>query len=278
MSEITKEVLRYFRLHRPPTTAAPVVRSEIPITISLTTLPERLPFLYRTLSSLTDQTTAAHQIIIWIPKQLRRGQGEYRTPEWLSCFPGVSLRQVPEDLGPITKLVPALAEFWHTADMRIISLDDDVIYPRRLVECMARYTQEYPEAALGGIGYRIPKSYRDADRNRCKVYAARLLRPEPVEVLSGYGAYLVRPHFFSRQFLDTSQNPESAFYSDDIWISGSLATRSVARLVIPIAARFSALKTRTSQSPLSLCRTANRDGHHNEQMMTLFADHWQHYG
>lgn len=87
--------------------------------ISITTLPSRLNHIKPCIDSLKRQNIP---IYLWIPKYVKRlKEGfDYKLPKYLD---GVYIKIV-DDLGSLTKLVPALG-----VAENIITADDDVIYP-----------------------------------------------------------------------------------------------------------------------------------------------------
>ena len=95
---------------------------EIPVIISLTTIPERLHKTAIVIECLLRQTAKPDRLILWPDKKLAAG-----IPPLLrkQTRRGLEIRLV-EDIGPYTKIIYALKEF---PGCRIVTADDDVFYP-----------------------------------------------------------------------------------------------------------------------------------------------------
>jgi hypothetical protein len=242
------------------------------IVISLTTLAERINRITPTLYSLLDQSVLPKKIMVWIPKYSIREQKEVSIDD-LPDIPMVEYRMVDRDLGPITKLIPSLIEYDQNPNQRIICLDDDIIYSRHLIESYEAESQKNPEAALAIIGYDVPANFNDKNRFKTKVYATNIQKQREVDVVTGYGSFMIKPSFFAQQFL-TEERPKEAYFTDDLCVSGHLAEQGVKKYIFPVSWGFSHLKRLSSWSNYSLSNSVNKDGINNEVMMRYYKDYW----
>jgi hypothetical protein len=242
------------------------------IVISLTTLAERINRITPTLYSLLDQSVLPKKIMVWIPKYSIREQKEVSIDD-LPDIPMVEYRMVDRDLGPITKLIPSLIEYDQNPNQRIICLDDDIIYSRHLIESYEAESQKNPEVALAIIGYDVPANFNDKNRFKTKVYATNIQKQREVDVVTGYGSFMIKPSFFAQQFL-TEERPKEAYFTDDLCVSGHLAEQGVKKYIFPVSWGFSHLKRLSSWSNYSLSNSVNKDGINNEVMMRYYKDYW----
>ncbi|MDH3465657.1 MAG: glycosyltransferase [Gammaproteobacteria bacterium] len=113
------------------------------IVVSLTTLPYRLPLVHFAIESLFAQTVLPGRIILWITNRINSGNAHTPQIEALVAR-GLEIKQV-EDLGPHTKLLYALREF---PDKKIITVDDDIIYPINSVQCLWEQHLKFPNAVI----------------------------------------------------------------------------------------------------------------------------------
>jgi hypothetical protein len=180
---------------------------------------------------------------------------------------------VDHDLGPITKLIPSLIEYDQNPNQRIICLDDDIIYSRYLIESYEVESQKNPEAALAIIGYDVPANFNDKNRFKTKVYATNIQKQREVDVVTGYGSFMIKPSFFAQQFL-TEERPKEAYFTDDLCVSGHLAEQGIKKYIFPVSWGFSHLKRLSSWSDYSLSNSVNKDGVNNEVMMRYYKDYW----
>ena len=159
--------------------APPPVRSPLPLPgspghqkvwITLTTLPGRIYQIERTVMSLLHQTTPADELVISVPAHSDREGTAYPTPDWLQRLverrvepPFVRIRRVPVDFGPATKLIPSVMEAQRELGENVLLLvvDDDTLYPPRLLETLLEWNRRLPEAALAFSGWPvITKSFK----------------------------------------------------------------------------------------------------------------------
>lgn len=100
-----------------------------PLIVSLTSHPRRFASLHRTLACLLGQTVKPDRVVLWL------GSGAAaRLPRQVRALAarGLEVRE-SEDLGPHTKLLPALAAF---PDAYLVNADDDVYYPADWLETL----------------------------------------------------------------------------------------------------------------------------------------------
>lgn len=106
---------------------------EIPVIVSLTSYPPRIPLLYCTLYSLSRQTARPRRIVLWLATD-EFPQRERELPESLLCFRrcGLEIRWC-RNTRSFKKLIYALKEFQNDI---VVTCDDDVIYSRIWLESL----------------------------------------------------------------------------------------------------------------------------------------------
>lgn len=253
-------------------------RSEV--IVSLTTIPSRLPHLEWTLKSLMRQTVAPARIVLNLPRFSRREGCAYEVPERLRTLAAVEIREV-EDLGPATKLVPTLLA--EPADRMIVTLDDDRIYPAKLIETLERAARADPDGAFAFGGWIVPADYVDRPttvasnffmRPPAPVRATRLGAPKAVDVPLGFCGYLVRPRFFDLAALtDWSAAPDCAFFVDDVWIGAHC--RADIRVVPSRLSNYQPKLLRPFYRETSLGRINRGSGGHEMRHNTIVLRHFR---
>jgi hypothetical protein len=198
------------------------------VIVSLTSIPSRLSMIDDTLKSLLRQSRAPAEIRLYLPRTSKREQVPYRVPERLKRLKSIVIVEVEEDLGPATKFLPILGDV--TPEQKVLIVDDDRIYPRRMVEVLDAAATERPRAAYGLGGTIVAMDLVDRPTTLkmnllriapAQIRATRIAQPTEVDILMGCHGYLVRPQHFDLQRLsDYSQAPPEAYFADDIWISG----------------------------------------------------------
>jgi len=115
----------------------------------------------------------------------------------------------------------------------IITMDDDVRYPRHLIEEMVRNSRRLPNAALGFKGFRLPPHPPYHHDHFHYIDSEEVESDTLVDVLGGVTSILYRSAFFDVDRLqDYYYHPSSAFFVDDEWIAGVLAEGGIPRVVL----------------------------------------------
>lgn len=253
-----RKLMREDPAPRPPAPARPER-----LVVTLTTVPERMDRLAPVLRSLLDQTVPADRIVLARPEISRRSGRPY--PALEPAFPGVDVIEATDE-GPATKLLPALRAEPQAA---LLVVDDDVIYPADFIEQMLAWHRRLPQAAIGWRGWQIrpgvhPKRFRH-------VFATELAAPRSVDILLGTWGYLVPPGALDAAVHDFSGYPPGVRFVDDVWFSGHLARRGVARIVVP----GRGLPVETEASDLAaLTFGPNSTGTNDLEAIEAFARWW----
>lgn len=245
---------------------------------SMTTTPDRINKLKPTINSLLRQTEAPKGIFLNIPHKSRSGKS-FNIPDFLLSHEKIIILRC-EDEGPVTKLLPTLRYFSNrTESVPVVVLDDDQVYPKTLLETYARKSKNENQYAWTLCGWLAPKDLKHQSRNVLLGGGVKLTSPKAnitedtdVDILQGASSYLIETGFFNDAVF---QLIKSAFYADDVWISGILAKQGVATKVA--ASDFPYIRI-TSLNFLfygkTLKKTANRDNTHNDSLYHFFKDDW----
>jgi hypothetical protein len=260
LGSVLQDFHRARRLRRadaPP--RKPVERVER-IVVTLTSIADRAGTIAPALRSLLDQTIPADRVILaWPTHSLRTG---LPNPELLNLPEGIEVLRC-DDLGPATKLLPALVA---EPDALLIVVDDDVIYPVDFIETLISAHRLSREAAVGYRGWRLEGDRDPKDLDH--VFATALVKPEEVDILFGTWGYLIPPGALDEAVQQFSGWPAELRWVDDVWVSGHLARRGVPRLVVP--AKRLPLETAASAIG-ALTDGLNRSGSNDRIAIKAFA-------
>ena len=167
---------------------------------------------------------------------------------------------------------------------RIVVLDDDQVYPKKLVETYLKESNELPDASFCQVGWKVPKSFDHADRVqyygakfRLKGQKPPVKKREEIEILQGASSYAVKPKFFDQEISDYESAPKEARFVDDIWFSGLLAKRNVKKYVVPGLFKYCRLSNAKTRSGTGLVNTANKAHDNNNKLYQYFEDYWKLY-
>jgi hypothetical protein len=239
---------------------------------SLTTLPDRIHNLEPTICSLLNQTRPPDEIVLAVPEFSVRQKQPYSIPKYLSKFPTLRILRCKTDCGPATKFIPVIQEELHAgrSGTLIMVVDDDRVYPRDALETYLHYHEQFPNAALCFRGGPMPRNFYWF---LPKLFlGSRIREARRVAVITGCGSYLIQPCFFDSTLWNYSGAPASAFYMDDIWISGNLDRRGVEKFVVPASAMMRTVRQQTGT--MSLHRVPRGRTYHNNEVVEYFRDSW----
>ncbi len=242
------------------------------VIVCLSTLPDRIDNLEPTLRCLLEQTRPPDEIVVVVPAFSNRQQKEYVVPGYLEKIQRVRILRCQQDWGPATKFIPVIQEELAAGrgDTLIMVVDDDRIYPSDALETYLHYHAQLPDAALCFRGALIPHSLVWF---LPKIIRANQIRePKAVAVVTGTASYLVQPRFFDSTLWDYTGAPKSAFYMDDIWISGCLDRGGVKKFVVPGSAMMRA--ARAQKGTMALCDVPNGTVRSNTEVINYFRDSW----
>jgi hypothetical protein len=225
--------------------------------ISLSSIPPRFGMIGPVLQGLVAQRSRPEAIELYIPRSFRR------FPEWGGALPevpeGITVVRVDEDLGPATKILPAVRARRGQA-IDIFYVDDDRVYGRDTTRIALDIRKALPGAAICGAGHGLRERFgleapdlpapqmvklQKTPAVRAELQWRRLhsalrrvtgsgphgrtprklvARSGYAEIACGYGGVLVRPDFFD----DVAYAiPPVLWAVDDVWLSGMLARRGI---------------------------------------------------
>ena len=196
------------------------------IVVCLTSTPARLARADKTLKSLMAQSKAPLRIRLHIPwASLREGR-PYEIPPRFTALRSVEVVRC-DDLGPATKLIPALRDL--PPNQPLLIVDDDSIYPSTMIEDFCRALGDLSDQALALSGWVVPTDLTDRpdtawslirERPPAAIHATRRRASFPVDIMRACDGYLVRPCFFDLAAIeDYRVAPPAARWVDDVWIS-----------------------------------------------------------
>lgn len=183
--------------------------------VSLTSFPQRMSDIHFTLYSLLNQTLKPDALILWL------GDQEFPDKEGDLPLNVLSLRNNGltikwcKDIGPYTKLIPALMEY---PEDIIVTADDDIYYPRNWLELIYKAYVKEPQYIHCHRAHRITF---DKNKNVKKylewILAAGNVEPSFCNFLTGVGGVLYPPGALNKDVLDEEVFLKLSPAADDIW-------------------------------------------------------------
>lgn len=222
---------------------------------TLSSIPPRFADIGQTLQSLLAQSAKADRIILYIPYSYKRFS------DWDGALPkvpdGVEIVRVAQDLGPATKILPAILTF-QGLDCDILFFDDDRHYTPGWAATLLTESRVRPGCCIATRGLmahslvgsrperarqpiaKVRQEWSDWRFRFRRIWLRRrhgaqwLYQPDSqrrrfgssgyIDIFEGCGGVLVRPEYFDATVFEI---PNVAWAVDDIWLSAMLAKNNV---------------------------------------------------
>lgn len=186
------------------------------ITISFTTYPARVKCLPMVIGSLVRQTRKPNRIVLYLSKLQF---ADLNNPIFSSIKKqGVEIKLCDSDLRSHKKYLYAIQEF---PEDLIITVDDDIIYDKNLVDDLYQSYLRHPNAVSAKRVHRI----RFDSANKVKPYlewdiaTQELIDTESFElVATGCGGILYPPYGLIQEYSNVEVIRETCMNADDLWL------------------------------------------------------------
>ena len=129
------------------------------VIVSITTYPARVKNVWVTLASLLSQSYKPRKVILYLSRE--QFDVNYKLPHNLIRLQkrGLEIVFVDDDLKPHKKYLYAMREF---SEYKIITADDDILYPEDHIERFVTASRKYPDAVICDWSHKIQfKSVED---------------------------------------------------------------------------------------------------------------------
>ena len=201
-------------------------KRDVPIIVSLTSFPERINIVVKTIKTLLTQTMKPDMVILWLaPEQFPNRENDL--PKELLDLKEYGLTiDWYKDIRSYKKIIPTIKKY---PDAIIITTDDDIYYAPDTVESLYKSYIEHPQEIQAhrcdwltilprhtgeGLGEgtitwsKTRELYKDLHRGEAS-YRHRL---------TGYGAVLYPPHSLYKDVTDEEKIAKTIPTHDDIWL------------------------------------------------------------
>ncbi len=192
------------------------ISNEGKVIVSLTSFPDRIGDVWISISSIMDQTQKAKRIILWLARE--QFPEDKPLPKSLSRLQrrGLEIRYC-ENLMPHKKYYGSMVEY---PDEVIVTIDDDIFYPKDHLEKLWKAHERYPDAVCCWYGhvvtYREDGSIQNYNEWTSDVndYMVPSLQLVPV----GCGGVLYPPEKLAKQVFNKEDIYKLCLKTDDLWL------------------------------------------------------------
>ena len=198
-------------------------RDTLTVVATLTTAPDRIHLIEPVLQSLTSgQSRPPNEIHLNIPDRFVRTGAEYIIPDFIKNYPVKVFRC--EDEGPGTKLIPTIRRTAINVNVWFFVVDDDIRHLPEAVQTLLGFAQKNSQAAYGYADNYLYRKWSPPDGS--------------VDILCGFGGFLVHRSFFGTDFedyLSKALSNKSCRFHDDVYFSNYLALHKISRFRVATA-------------------------------------------
>lgn len=182
--------------------------------VSLTTYPARINVVYKTISTLLQQTVKPDRVVLWLASPQFPDK---KLPDNLTRLQefGLEIKWLENDIRSFKKLVPSLREYPNDI---VITVDDDNYYDSRLVEYLYNSYLEIPNCihARQAFVVKHDKNGKLFMKARNYVYNSTYM-PSFLNEPVGCGGVLYPPHVLNENVLNEEQFMKEVPTHDDLW-------------------------------------------------------------
>ena len=200
--------------------------SKTKMVVSFTTSPTRINKCGPMLNSILDQSRKPDLFLLNIPEEFARTGETYIVPKYIRK--SLTVNRIQVDYGPATKIVPTVlylrehAELYNPEDTRIIYLDDDIAYPKKMVETYEKMIAPNDHNVWTSTGFDFVNMELNGKRNH----------RDTATIAEGYGSVCVKLNTFGDDFMEymthyTAIDNRICRLSDDIILSNYYHKRNV---------------------------------------------------
>ncbi|MDH7912995.1 hypothetical protein [Winogradskyella sp. SYSU M77433] len=196
------------------------IDTESTVIVSLTTIPNRIEYVYLPIKSLLNQTVPPKKIVLWLGEEFFTSKIEDLPKNLRELIPFGLEIEFCKDLKAHTKYYYT---FQNYKENLVLTIDDDILYPKNLIEVLLNKYNEFPKSVVANRVRKIVvdengvKPYRDWKINVPK--SSR--EPSHLLLATGVSGVLYKPSLFSESTYDTEGMEKTNCIGDDIWLKAA---------------------------------------------------------
>ncbi|ODN32491.1 hypothetical protein BFX47_22325 [Vibrio parahaemolyticus] len=182
--------------------------------VSLTTYGSQINDVHYVIKSIVAQTLRPSKIILWLDEN---EYDEFSVPLNLKVLYKYGLEiHFCKNYRSYKKIIPTIKNF-HT--YKVITIDDDYIYPSDMIELLVRESEKYPGYIIGHRAHKISFDRKNRLKEyNCWDFETTCSKEGHDIFLTSGGGTLFPPNVFNNDFLDDKLFMELCPTADDVWI------------------------------------------------------------
>lgn len=203
--------------------------------VSFTTSPTRINKCGPMINSILDQSRKPDLFLLNIPETFARTGETYVVPRYIRK--ALTVNRIAIDYGPATKIIPTVAYLrdadrahnYDPENTRIIYLDDDISYPKKMIETYEKMISTTDNNVWTSTGFDFINMQLNGKRTH-KDFAT---------IAEGYGSICVKLNTFGDDFMEymtryTAADNQICRLSDDVILSNYYHRRNAGIIIVNI--------------------------------------------
>lgn len=189
------------------------------VIVSLTTFPERIEYVHLAIRSILYQTKRPKKIVLWLGKEFFPLTEDDLPSSLLELKPQGLEIEFCIDIKAHTKYFYAFQKY---PEDLIVTVDDDIIYPKNLLEVLLDTHQKYPNCVVANRVRNVEiednnfKPYRE-----WKINSLNVSNPSKKILATGVSGVLYQPKLFLKSTFDIEGIKKTNCIGDDIWLKAA---------------------------------------------------------
>lgn len=185
------------------------------IIVSLTSFPERLPFLHLVIESILHQSIKPAKIILWLCRE-EVSNDSLLPPKLLKLKErGLEIEYVNENLRSHLKYYFTFKKY---PNFNIITIDDDYFYHPNIISNFIKYSKIYPDAIIANSVRKINVVNNKFDDYKNWTLLTKFHEPHTSILKLGVGGVFYPPKSLNDEVFNIELIKNYALFTDDLWL------------------------------------------------------------
>lgn len=195
------------------------------VVVSLTSFPARINVVYLSIRSILYQTQKPKKVVLWLGEE-QFPLGEETLPDSLLELKSLGLEiEFCKDIKAHKKYFFAFQKYPNNL---LVTVDDDVIYPRNLLTVLCETQRKYPNCVIANRVRLMEMSQDEFKPYRgWKINEVGDWNPSKRLFSTGVGGVMYQPDFFSKTFFDIEGIKKTNCSADDVWLKAGQIANNV---------------------------------------------------
>ena len=209
---------RKFKCPEPKELGITTEKRETPVIVSLTSFPQRINIVIKTIKTLLTQTMKPDMLILWLASEQFPNRENDLPKELLDLKEYGLTIDWYKDIRSYKKIIPTLKKYPNSI---IITTDDDIYYAPDTVESLYKsYLEHKTEIQAHRCDWLRVEANHTITWAKTKELYKDLHREEASfrQRLTGYGAVLYPPNCLYKDVIDEEKIAKTIPTHDDIWL------------------------------------------------------------